>query len=126
MLDCKPHSTREFQHMHDLRLLKDNLDGIRVQLGARGADVAWEDLRKLIQERGSLTTKVEELRHQLKKGSEEVGRLRREKKSAEATTAQMKALGDRIRDVEESLRAIEERVTDLALRQLRANSPPRP
>src|SRR5206468_11513869 len=45
--------------------------------------------------------KVEELRHQLKKGSEEVGRLRREKKSAEAATAQMKALGDRIRDVEE-------------------------
>src|SRR2546426_12562898 len=99
MLDCKPHSAREFQHMHDLRLLKDNLDGIRVQLGARGSDVAWEDLRKLIQERGSLTTKVEELRHQLKKGSEEVGRLRREKKSAEAATAQMKALGDRIRDV---------------------------
>ena len=116
MLDCKPHSAREFQHMHDLRLLKDNLDGIRVQLGARGSDMAWEDLRKLIQERGSLTTKVEELRHQLKKGSEEVGRLRREKKSAEAATAQMKALGDRIRDVEESLRAIEERVTDLALR----------
>jgi seryl-tRNA synthetase len=116
MLDCKPHSAREFQHMHDLRLLKDNLDGIRVQLGARGADVAWEDLRKLIQERGSLTTKVEELRHQLKKGSEEVGRLRREKKSAEAVTAQMKALGDRIGDVEESLRAIEERMTDLALR----------
>src|SRR5437773_1682890 len=116
MLDCKPHSAREFQHMHDLRLLKDNLDGIRVQLGARGSDVAWEDLRKLIQERGSLTTKVEELRHQLKKGSEEVGRLRREKKSAEAATAQMKALGDRIRDVEKSLRAIEERVTDLALR----------
>src|SRR2546427_265155 len=116
MLDCKSHSARELQHMHDLRLLKDNLDGIRVQLGARGSDMAWEDLRKLIQERGSLTTKVEELRHQLKKGSEEVGRLRREKKSAEAATAQMKALGDRIRDVEESLRAIEERVTDLALR----------
>src|SRR5881628_1018222 len=115
MLDCKPHSAREFQHMYDLRLLKDNLDGIRVQLGARGSDVAWEDLRKLIQERGSLTTKVEELRHQLKKGSEEVGRLRREKKSAEAATAQMKALGDRIGGVEESLRAIEERVTDLAL-----------
>ncbi|MGH7909086.1 MAG: serine--tRNA ligase [Thermodesulfobacteriota bacterium] len=102
--------------MHDLRLLKDNLDGIRVQLGARGSDVAWEDLRKLIQERSSLTTRVEELRHQLKKGSEEVGRLRREKQSAEAATAQMKALGDRIRDVEENLRAIEDRVADLALR----------
>lgn len=102
--------------MLDLRLLRDNLDAIRSQLGPRGFDVAWEDLRKLIQERRSLTTTVEELRHQLKKGSEEVGRLKREKKSAEATTIQMKALGDRIRDIEESLRTVEERVTDLALR----------
>jgi seryl-tRNA synthetase len=102
--------------MHDQRVLKENLDGLRAQLGARGADVPWEDLRKLVQERRSLTTQVEDLRHQLKKGSEEVGRLKREKHPSEAATAQMKALGDRIKDVEESLRVIEERVTDLALR----------
>ncbi len=102
--------------MHDHRVLKENLDGLRAQLGARGADVPWEDLRKLIQERRNLTTQVEDLRHQLKKGSEEVGRLKREKQPTEVSTAQMKALGDRIRDVEESLRAIDERVTDFALR----------
>lgn len=116
MLDCNTYSTRTRCSMLDLRLLRDNLDAIRSQLGPRGSDVAWEDLRKLIQERRSLTTTVEKLRHQLKKGSEEVGRLKREKKSAEATTIQMKALGDRIRDIEESLRTVEERVADLALR----------
>ena len=116
MLDCNTYSTRTRCPMLDFHLLRDNLDAIRSQLGPRGFDVAWEDLRKLIQERRSLTTTVEELRHQLKKGSEEVGRLKREKKSAEATTIQMKALGDRIRDIEESLRTVEERVTDMALR----------
>ncbi len=116
MLDCNTYSTRTRCPMLDLRLLRDNLDAIRSQLGPRGSDVAWEDLRKLIQERRTLTTTVEELRHQLKKGSEEVGRLKREKKSAEATTIQMKALGDRIRDIEESLRTVEERGADLALR----------
>ncbi len=102
--------------MHDLRLLRDNLDAIRTQLGARASDVAWEDLRKLIQERHSLTTQVEQLRHQLKKGSDEVGRLKREKQPAERAMAEMKMLGDRIKDTEESLRAVEERVTELALR----------
>lgn len=102
--------------MHDLRLLRDNLDAIRTQLGARASDVAWEDLRKLIQERHSLTTQVEQLRHQLKKGSDEVGRLKREKQPAEKAMAEMKMLGDRIKDAEESLRTVEERVTGLALR----------
>ena len=102
--------------MHDLRLLREDLDAIRTRLGARASDVAWEDLRKLIQERHHLTSQVEQLRHQLKKGSDEVGRLKREKQPVERTMAEMKTLSDRIKDAEESLRAVEERVTELALR----------
>jgi seryl-tRNA synthetase len=102
--------------MHDLRLLRENLDDLRAQLGQRGADVPWEDLRKLIQERSALMTQVEELRHQLKKGSEEVGRLKRDKQPADEATARMKALGDRIRDMDESLRKADEQLLALALR----------
>jgi len=102
--------------MHDLRLLREDLDAIRTRLGTRASDVAWEDLRKLIQERHHLTSQVEQLRHQLKKGSDEVGRLKREKQPVERTMAEMKTLSDRIKDAEESLRAVEERVTELALR----------
>jgi seryl-tRNA synthetase len=102
--------------MHDLRLLREDLDAIRTRLGARASDVAWEDLRKLIQERHSMTSRVEQLRHQLKKGSDEVGRLKREKRPAERPMTEMKTLSDRIKDAEESLRAVEERVTELALR----------
>jgi seryl-tRNA synthetase len=102
--------------MYDLRHLRDNLDAIRTQLGDRGRDVGWEDLRKLIEERRSLLASVEDLRHQLKKGSDEVARLKREKQPAEPAVALMKTLGDRIKAVEDNLRAIEDRVTDLALR----------
>jgi seryl-tRNA synthetase len=102
--------------MHDLRVLREKLDEIRTQLGPRGADVPWDDLRKLIAERSSLTTHVEELRHQLKKGSEEVGRLKREKQPADEAMARMKELGDRIKEEEEHLRTVEERLTGLALR----------
>jgi seryl-tRNA synthetase len=102
--------------MHDLRWLRDNLDAVRAKLGPRGADVPWDNVRKLIAERSSLTVQVEELRHQLKRGSEEVGRLKREKEPAEEATARMKALGDRIREIEENLRSAEEKIEQLALR----------
>jgi seryl-tRNA synthetase len=105
--------------MHDLRALRENLDSIRERLGARGADVPWEDLRKLIEERRGLMAAVEEQRHRLKTGSEEVGRLKRDKQpeaTVAALSAEMKALGDRIKDQEELLRGIEERLSELALR----------
>ncbi len=105
--------------MYELRALREDLDGIRQRLGPRGADVPWEDLRKLIEERRGLTATVEEHRHRLKQGSDEVGRLKRERQPEAAIAvkaAEMKALGDRIRDLEEHLRAVEERLTELALR----------
>jgi len=102
--------------MHDLRTLRDNLDAIKNRLGPRGTDVAWDELRARLEERRTLTVAVDTLRHDLKKGSEDVARLKREKQPADGATARMKALGDRIKATEESLRAAEERVMDLALR----------
>jgi seryl-tRNA synthetase len=102
--------------MYDLRVLRDNLDAIKSQLGRRAADVPWNELRKLLEDRRSLTMTLDDLRHQLKKGSDEVARLKREKQPADAVMTQMKALGDRIKTAEDSLRTAEERVMDVALR----------
>jgi len=102
--------------MHDLRTLRDNLDGIRDLLGPRGTDIQWESLRKLIEERRALTGQVEQLRHDLKKGSDEVAKLKREKQPAETAVAAMKAVGERIAQGESALRIIEDSLNDLALR----------
>ncbi len=102
--------------MHDLRYLRDNLEAIRSRLGPRGADVPWDELGKLLHERRSLTTKVEELRHQLKTGSNEVARLKRDKQPADDAMAKMKAVGDRISDMDTQARTLEERLNELALR----------
>jgi seryl-tRNA synthetase len=117
-----PYSDARFQtlfegwFMHDPKYLRDNLDLIRTSLGRRGQDVPWDVLQKLSDDRRTLTTQVEQLRHELKKGSEEVARLRRAKEPAEEAMAAMKRLGDRIKDVEEGLRGVEETLGDLALR----------
>ncbi|MBU6433006.1 MAG: serine--tRNA ligase [Nitrospirae bacterium] len=102
--------------MYDLRMLRDNFDAVREQLGPRGADVPWERLRTLIEQRRTLTGQVEQLRYELKKGSEEVARLKREKQPADPAMAAMKDVGERIKAIEDELRGVEEALTDLNLR----------
>ena len=63
-----------------------------------------------------MTAEVEDLRHQLKKGSDEVARLKRAKQPADEAMAAMKALGDTIKAREANLKTVEDRVSDLALR----------
>jgi seryl-tRNA synthetase len=111
-------SSRFLEHtaMYDLRTLRDNLDGIREQLGPRGTDVPWERIRMLIEQRRTLAGQVEQLRHELKKGSDEVAKLKREKQPAGTSIAAMKAVGERIKTIEDELRGVEETLTDLNLR----------
>ncbi len=102
--------------MHDLKHLRENMDLVRTSLGRRGHDVPWEFLQKLSEERRTLTTQVEQLRHELKKGSDKIARLRRAKEPAEEATTAMKQLGDWIKEVEGGLRGVEETLGDIELR----------
>ena len=102
--------------MYDLRYLRDNLDAVREQLGPRGTDVPWDRLRTLIEQRRTLTGQVEHLRHELKKGSEEVAKLKRDQQPADTAMAAMKAVGERIKTIEDELRGVEESLIDLNLR----------
>lgn len=102
--------------MHDLRTLRDQLETVRAQLGPRGKDVDWATVATLIEERRTKTTHVEQLRHELKQGSDEVARLKREKRPAEQAVAAMKAVGERIAEGESTLRDVESRLTDACLR----------
>lgn len=102
--------------MYDLRTLRDNLDNVREQLGPRGTDVPWDRLRKLVEERRALTNQVEQLRHELKKGSDDVAKLKRELQPADDVMAAMKAIGERIKNLEAGLRDVEDQLNDLNLR----------
>ena len=102
--------------MYDLRSLRDNFDAIREQLGPRGADVPWDRIRTLIEQRRNLASHVEQLRHELKKGSEKVAELKREKQSADNSMAAMKTVGEQIKKLDDELRGVEETLTDLNLR----------
>src|ERR1043165_6154004 len=102
--------------MFDLRHLRENLDLVRDELGARGRDVQWDALRKLLDERRTLTMQAEQLRADLNKGSEEVARLKRQKQPADEAVAAMKHVGDRIAECDTTLRTIEDHLANIALR----------
>jgi seryl-tRNA synthetase len=102
--------------MYDLRYLRDNFNAIREQLGPRGADVPWDRLHALIEQRRTLTSQAEQLRSELNKGSEEVAKLKRAKQPADAAMVAMKAIGARIKAIEDELWGAEETLTDLNLR----------
>jgi len=102
--------------MYDLRYLRDNLDAMRKQLGPRGADVPWDRIRTLTEERRTLTRQVEQRRSELNKGSEEVAKLKRAKQPVDAAMAAMKAIGEQIKKIEDELRGVEETLADLNLR----------
>lgn len=102
--------------MHDLRMLRDNLSAFREQLGCRGGEVPWQELENLLAERAERIRYVEDLRHQLKKGSEAVAQFKRAKQPADEAIAAMKTLGDQIQAGEERRRQVEEALTQLVLR----------
>ena len=102
--------------MYDFRVLKDQLVPLQEQLGPRGHDVSWPLIEKLSEQRREFITSVEELRHQLKQGSEEVARCKRNKLPIDDATAALRELGDRIKTIEGQLRETEEQLQGQALR----------
>ena len=102
--------------MHDIRTLSDQLDSLRSQLGARGGDIPWETVQTLADQRRVLITQTEELRHQLKKGSDQIAELKRNKQPCEDATTALREIRDRIQTMDVELRTTEERLQDQALR----------
>ena len=102
--------------MYDFRVLKDQLDLLQENLGSRGHDVPWELVQKLSEQRRALITQVEDLRRQLKLGSDDVAKRKREKLPTDETTTVLQELGDRIQTLDEQLRDAEEQLQAQALR----------
>ena len=101
--------------MLDPRLLKERSGELRELLGSRGEHIDWDTVVKLDRERRALQTKVEALRSQRRKVSDDIAKLKREKQPAEALMEEMKGVGDRIKALEDTLRESEEQFNAIAL-----------
>jgi seryl-tRNA synthetase len=96
--------------MLDPAYLRENIEAARDRLAQRGFSLDVETFRRLDGERKKIILEVERLRQLSKKGSEEVARLAREKADVTEKRNEMKALSQQIKDKDEALRAIEDKV----------------
>ncbi len=96
--------------MLDLKFIRDNPDLVKQACAAKNEKRADIDrILRLDGEKRKLQTDGEALKAELNKGSQEVGRLKKEKKDAEAGARMTsnRELGDRIKGFEEKLRAVD-------------------
>ena len=101
--------------MHDPRLLSDQPDALRTQLGSRGQDVPWDIIQSLSEKRRALIRQVEDMRHQLKQGSDRIAELKRNKQPANEPMAKLRHVREQIQTLELELRSVEEPLREQAL-----------
>jgi seryl-tRNA synthetase len=100
--------------MLDLAYLRENIETVRDRLATRGYSLDVETFQELDRERKSIISEVERLRHLSKAGSEEVARLTRERVDVRERRNELKALSQQIKDKEETVRAVDERLFQFA------------
>jgi seryl-tRNA synthetase len=96
--------------MLDLAYLRDNLDTARERLAHRGFLLDVETFQRLDGERKHLILEVETLRQAQNTASEEIARLKKAKADASSQLHEMKAVSQRIKELEGPLRAAEDAI----------------
>jgi len=105
--------------MLDIRYILDNVEAVRGRLARRGAEAAarLDEVVALGGERGALIPLLDGKRGELKRGSEEFGRLQKSlaKEEADARRAGLKVTSGEIKELEARLAEIEQKLGALML-----------
>ncbi len=94
--------------MLDIGYLRENIQAARERLSTRGFALDVETFQRLDGERRQVIQELEGLRQTRNTASEEIGRLVKQKADVTAMRSEMKAVSDRIKTLEESLRGLED------------------
>jgi seryl-tRNA synthetase len=104
----------QFRTMLDLSYLRDNIEAARERLGHRGFSLDVETFQQLDGERKNLIQDVERLRQRRNTASDDIARLVREKVDTTEKRNDMKLVSQQIKEMEESLRMVEEKLHQFA------------
>jgi seryl-tRNA synthetase len=101
--------------MLDAKFVRENVSVVEEALRRRRSKISLDGFVELDRERRELTTKVEAMRAERNAASEEIGRLRREKKDASSLMEKMKDAGTRIKEAEAALPDLDRRMEEALL-----------
>jgi seryl-tRNA synthetase len=100
--------------MIDIRLIREQPDLVRDALRKLNTDAPIDQIIQLDERRRRLLTEVEELKATRNAGSKEIGKLKGGPER-EQRIAEMRALGDRIQELDEQVSAIDQQLNGLLL-----------
>ena len=101
--------------MLDLKFLRENLEEVENRLKARGGDIDLSGFKELDAKRRKLLTESEALKARKNAVSEEIGKLKREKKDASTLVAEMQEEGAQLKNLEAAAAAVEEEMNAFLL-----------
>jgi seryl-tRNA synthetase len=101
--------------MHDLEYFRQNPEKYEEMARDRGIDLDLSSFAGLDRERRQLITSVEALKARRNKASEEIARLKKAGQDAGAAIAEMKSVGDRIREDDLRITDFDARLRDFLL-----------
>jgi seryl-tRNA synthetase len=102
--------------MLELRFLRDNLELVKEKLAQRGiTEHRLDDFAAFDLERRQILGEVEQLRNRRKTVSQEIAALKKTGEDAEPLIAAMKAEGERVKELEQRLQAIEEELQAIVM-----------
>ena len=101
--------------MLDVKFVRENVPAVEEALRRRGSTANLEGFVGIDRKRRALLSSVEALRAERNAASEEIGRLRREKKDAAALMEKMKEVAARIKEMEAGLPELERQMEEVLL-----------
>jgi len=101
--------------MLDVKWVREHLKEAEARLATRGGAVSLDRFKELDGQRRGLLVRVEELKALRNRVTEEIGKIRREGGDASEKIAEMRGVGDRIRDLDRDAARVDEELGSLLL-----------
>ncbi|MBM3306637.1 MAG: serine--tRNA ligase [Candidatus Aminicenantes bacterium] len=101
--------------MLDPKYVLDNVDSVQDRIGTRGPRIDLSGLVKISIEKKGLLKRVEDLRAEKNRASEEVSRMKRDGRDASALIIDMRKVGDEIAGLEDKLKTLDEGIRETLL-----------
>jgi seryl-tRNA synthetase len=95
--------------MLDVKLLRENLDGVKARMATRGTEIRWDEFVSLDRERRDALANIERNKQKKNRLSGEIGRLKKSGADAGALMREVEEVSEAIRTGEKPLADIESR-----------------
>ena len=99
--------------MHDLNLFRNNLAQVRDRLATRGYTLDVDAFQALDRRRRQCVTETEQLRSERNRATAEIGKLRKQNADTAEQQQQVRAIGERIAELEEQVGKLDTEFHDL-------------